>query len=89
MALAFVAGGLTTIYQIDEVPLSVAIAAHGVILYIAYIVVYFINNWLEQGIKPLLVFSIIFVLGYIIVWTIIYFVTMRNVNKINKNLENE
>ena len=63
-ALAFIAGGMNVVYQIERLPLMVAILIHGSTLYISYLVTYLINDWLEWGIAPILVFSVIFVGGY-------------------------
>ncbi len=85
-ALAFLAGGITVVYQIEELSLSKAITAHGFVLYLVYAVVYIVNNWLEDGIIPFLVFTIIFVVGYLIIWSIIYLITKRGTDKVNKRL---
>lgn len=37
-ALAFIAGGMNAIYQIEQFPLMIAILLHGTILYISYLV---------------------------------------------------
>ena len=60
-ALAFIAGGMNVIYQIERLPLMVAILIHGLVLYISYLVTYLVNNWLEWGKLPILVFTAIFV----------------------------
>ena len=86
-ALAFVAGGMNVIYQIERLPLMAAILIHGGALYITYLGTYLLNGWLARGITPLLVFSAIFVLGYLAVWAVIYFVTKRNTNKLNQMLQ--
>lgn len=86
-ALAFVAGGMNVIYQIERLPLMVAILIHGSVLYICYLVTYLINDWLELGVTPILVFSGIFVLGYLAVWAIIYSVIRKNTDKLNEGLK--
>ena len=86
-ALAFFAGGITIVYQIEELTLSKAITAHGIILYLCYAVVYLTNNWLEEGTIPFIVFTVIFVVGYALVWLIIYLITKNKIDKINKNLK--
>ena len=85
-ALAFIAGGMNVIYQIERLPLMVAILIHGSILYISYLATYLLNDWLEWGIIPLLVFSGIFVLGYLVIWAIIYSIIKRNTKKLNEML---
>lgn len=86
-ALAFVAGGMNVIYQIERLPLMVAILIHGGVLYISYLATYLLNNWLAWGVTPILVFSIIFVFGYLVVWAIIYSIIKRNTKKLNKILK--
>ena len=86
-ALAFVAGGMNFLYQIERRPLMVAILIHGSVLYVSYLGTYLVNGWLEWGTTPILVFSGIFVLGYLTIWAIIYSVIKTNTNKINAVLK--
>ena len=85
-ALAFVAGGMNAIYQIERLPLMLAILIHGAVLYVSYLIVYLVNNWLKWGFAPILVFTIIFVVGYMMIWAIIYSVNKKNTAQINKQL---
>mgnify|MGYP003300421330 FL=1 len=86
-ALAFIAGGMNAIYQIERLPLMVAILIHGGILYISYLVTYLLNDWLDFGALPIIVFSAVFVVGYIVIWAIIYSIIKRNAAKLNKMLK--
>ncbi|MBE6606441.1 MAG: DUF3021 domain-containing protein [Ruminococcaceae bacterium] len=86
-ALAFIAGGMNVIYQIERLSLMVAILIHGGVLYISYLAAYLINGWLEWGWDPILVFSAIFVLGYLLIWATIYLIITKNTKKINKILK--
>ena len=86
-ALAFVAGGMNAIYQVERLPLMVAVSVHGCVLYISYLITYLLNDWLERGITPILVFSGIFILGYLVIWAIIYSIIRRNTAKVNKMLK--
>ena len=85
-ALAFIAGGMNGIYQIERLPLMVAILIHGGVLYVGYLGTYLINGWLRRGIAPVLVFTGIFILGYLAIWAIIYSITRRNTDKLNEKL---
>ena len=85
-ALAFVAGGMNAIYQIERLPLMLDILIHGIVLYVCYLATYLINGWLAEGMIPIAVFSAIFVVGFIVIWIIIYFVIRRNTAKLNKML---
>ena len=88
-ALAFIAGGLNVVYQIEQLPLMLAILIHGVILYISYLITYLINDWLDIGVVPILVFSGIFVFGYLIIWIVIYSIIKKNTVKINEILKKQ
>ena len=86
-ALAFVAGGMNVIYQVEQLPLMVAIFIHGGVLYLSYLATYLVNGWLEWGVTPILVFTGIFVLGYLVVWVIIYTLNRRNTQQLNEGLK--
>ena len=86
-ALAFVAGGMNVIYQIERLPLMVAILIHGCVLYISYLGTYLLNDWLVWGVMPIVVFSAIFVVGYVVIWAIIYSITKRSTEKLNEMLK--
>ena len=86
-ALAFIAGGMNVVYQIERLPLMIAIWIHGGVLYIAYLVTYLLNDWLEQGVTPILAFSGIFIVCYLLIWIVIYSVTKRDTEKVNEILK--
>lgn len=86
-ALSFIAGGMNILYQIERLPLMVAILIHGGALYISYLATYLINDWLKWGTGPILVFSAIFVAGYLAIWAIIYCITRNNTKRLNSMLK--
>ena len=86
-ALAFIAGGMNVVYQVERLPLMVAILIHGIVLYISYLLTYLVNGWLEWGTLPILVFTGIFVFGYLAIWAVIYSIIRRNTARINEILK--
>lgn len=86
-ALAFISGGINVIYQIERLPLMVAILIHGTVLYASYLGTYLLNNWLDHGITPILVFTGIFVFGYFFIWAIIYTITQKKASQLNEMLK--
>ena len=86
-ALAFIAGGMNVVYQVERLPLMVAILIHGIVLYISYLLTYLVNGWLEWGTLPILVFTGIFVFGYLAIWAVIYSIIRRNTDRINEILK--
>lgn len=85
-ALAFIAGGMNSIYQIEQLPLMAAILIHGSVLYVSYFITYLLNGWLPWGKTPIFVFSAIFAVGYFIIWIIIYLIIRKNTSKLNEKL---
>ena len=88
-ALAFVAGGMNVLYQLERLPLMVAILIHGGVLYICYLITYLVNDWLQWGKAPILVFSGIFLIGYLAIWAVIYAVIKRNTDRLNEQLKKQ
>lgn len=86
-ALAFIAGGMNAVYQIERLPLMGAISIHGGVLYVSYLATYLLNDWLDWGTAPVLVFTGIFVVGYLLIWAVIYSIIKRNTDKINEVLK--
>lgn len=85
--LAFIAAGMTAIYQMEQLPLPIMILLHGGALYIAYILTYLLNGWLASQLTPVLVFTGIFVAGYALIWLIIYWVEKSKTEALNKKLK--
>ena len=85
--LAFIAAGMTAIYQMEQLPLPIMILLHGGALYIAYILTYLLNGWLQNSLVPILVFTGIFVAGYALIWLIIYCITKAKAEALNRQLK--
>ena len=86
-ALAFLAGGLNIVYRIERLPLMAAILIHGSALYGGYLITYLLNGWLKCGVTPFLVFTVIFVLGFVAIWAVIYLTTKKRIKAINEQLK--
>ena len=86
-ALAFIAGGMNAIYQIERLPLLIAILIHGSVLYVSYLATYLLNGWLAWGAMPIVVFTIIFILGYFAIWAVIYTIIRKRTSRLNEILK--
>ena len=86
--LAFIAAGMTAIYQMEQLPLPIMILLHGGELYLAYILTYLLNEWLLHELTAILIFSCIFIAGYALIWLIIYCIERKKTEKLNKFLKN-
>lgn len=85
--LALIVGGLTAVYQVEQLPLAIAIGIHGEGLYAAYILTYLINGWLQRQLIPILVFTAIFIAVYAVIWLFIWAVTRNKTRRINEKLK--
>jgi hypothetical protein len=84
--LAFTVAGLTAVYQLEQLPLSIAIAIHCTGLYLSYILIYLLNGWLQRQLIPVLVFTAFFVAGYSLIWLIIYLISRAQIKQLNRKL---
>lgn len=84
--MAFLAAGMTVVYSIEQLPLCWAILLHGAALYADYILIYLLNGWLKRQIIPVLIFTAIFIIGYAVIWLIIYASIKANTAKLNRKL---
>lgn len=84
--MAFIAAGITTVYQIERLPMLSAIMIHGGVLYLDYLLMYLLNDWIPRDLKALGIFTGVFAIGYVLVWLCIYRTIRKNTESINKRL---
>ena len=84
--MAFVAAGISAIYNVERLALPLAIFIHAAVLYTDYIFVYLINGWIKNSLMPLIIFTVIFIVGFALVWIIIYAVDKNAARKLNERL---
>lgn len=87
--LAFITAGSGAVYTLEKLPVLSAALLQAVILYTDYILIYLINGWLPQQWKPILGFTIIFVIGYTLIWLIIYCTVKAKTSRINAKLQHK
>lgn len=84
--MAFIAGGINSIYQIEQLPLPTAIIIHAAVLYLDYLILYLFNDWIPRNGTAIGIFSLIFFAGFALVWFIIYLCIRSKTARINKKL---
>lgn len=80
--MAFIAGGITAIYQSEKLPLASSIMIHAAVLYLDYLIMYLLNDWIPRS--EIGIFTAIFAAGFAIIWVIIYFFSKRKIDSLNK-----
>jgi len=84
--MAFIAGGIQSIYQVERLSLPAAISIHAAALYLDYLILYLFNDWIPRNATAISVFSVIFFVGFALVWGLIYLCIRKNTDRINKKL---
>ncbi|MBR2041630.1 MAG: DUF3021 domain-containing protein [Oscillospiraceae bacterium] len=84
--MAFIAGGITAIYQNDVLPLASSILIHAAVLYLDYLIMYLLNSWIPRS--EIGIFTAIFIAGFALIWFIIYLCTKNKAEGINKMRQN-
>ena len=85
--MAFIAAGVTTVYQIEQLPLPCAILIHGGVLYADYLLMYILNSWIPRNWQAIGIFTAIFAAGYALIWLVIYLTIRAKTERINKKLK--
>lgn len=86
--MAFIAAGITAVYQTERLPLMSAILLHAGVLYLDYLIMYLLNSWIPRNLTAIGIFSGIFFVGFAIVWLFIYLSTKAKTDRINSKLQN-
>lgn len=84
--MAFIAAGITMVYTIERLPLISAILIHAGVLYLDYLMIYLMNNWLARNLTAFGIFTGVFAVGYAVVWICIFFFTKAKTDRINRKL---
>ena len=85
--MAFIAAGITMVYQIEQLPLPCAILIHGGVLYADYLLMYILNRWIPRNWQAIGIFTAVFAAGYALIWAVIYLTIRAKTERINKKLK--
>ena len=85
--LGFMCAGVSVVWSIDRLGVGAASLIQCVTLYICYLVVYLVNNWIPRNPLFVLYFTIIFIVSYLIIWLIIYFIEKARAKKLTDHLK--
>ena len=82
--MAFIAGGITAIYQNEKLPVVFSALIHAAALYIDYLIMYLLNDWIPKNGEAIGIFSAVFVLCYALIWLFIYLFNKSKTEKLNR-----
>ena len=85
--LAFVHAGSSIFNQIDNWSILKSLCFHSITLYLAYVICYLVNSWIEFNLIALLIFTAIFILVYFIIWLTVVLTLKSTSKKLNKKIK--
>lgn len=87
--MAFVAAGITVVYTIESLPLISTILIHAGVLYLDYLMIYMLNDWIPRNFTAIGIFTAIFFVGFAVIWLGIYLYTKLKTDQLNRKLWTE
>ena len=84
--MAFIAAGVSIVYQIENLPKAFAGLIQMSVLYIDYLGFYLLNGWIP--LNQIWLFTLIFVAVFAVIWFSIYIPIKLKVKKMNRILRN-
>ena len=85
--IGFICAGTSIVWEEEKLGIGFAILIHGSILYLSYLMMYLVNNWIPKNPISVLIFSVVFILTYLIIWLIIYLTEKNRAKKLNNHLK--
>ena len=85
-AIAFIQAGATVFNQIEHWSVPKSVFCHFGLLYVVYSLAYVANSWIPFKAEVLGVFTVIFVVGFFLIWGIVYFAVRSTGKKFNDKL---
>lgn len=87
--LAFIAAGVSIVYSIEQLPLLPATLLHAIALYVDYLLVYLLNDWIPRSLSGICIFTSIYIVGYAVIWLSIIISIKAKTKRLNKKLRRE
>lgn len=86
--LAFIQAGATVIEQVEDWSILKAAFMHMLIIYVSYIFTYITNSWIPYNSKVIVIFSGCVVIGFIVIWLIVFLLSNKTKNLLNNKINN-
>lgn len=84
--MAFLSAGVGIVYTIEQLPLLPATLIHAAALYLDYLLVYLLNDWVPRSLAGIGIFTAVYVAGYALIWLFIILSIRAKAARINEKL---
>lgn len=85
--LAFVHAGASVFNQIESWSVLKSLLCHLSTLYVAYTIYYLANAWLTYSWAVIGIYTAIFIVGYALIWTIVYCCVRVSAKRLNVKIK--
>lgn len=85
--LAFVHAGASVFNQIESWSVLKSLLCHLSTLYVAYTICYLANAWLTYSWAVIGIYTAIFIVGYALIWTIVYCCVRVSAKRLNVKIK--
>ena len=79
--------GSTVIYDVEKWSLVRATATHFAVCFVTYYALAFLMGWLRFGDRLFWIITAAMVVGYVIIWLVMYLTYKRQIRKMNEELK--
>lgn len=80
--MAFIAAGVSVVYQTENLPRPFAVLIQMSVLYIDYLGFYLLNGWIP--VDRIWIFTLIFIAVFAVIWLCIYIPVRMKVDRMNR-----
>ena len=85
--MAFVAAGVSVVYSIEKLPLMHATLIHAAALYVDYLLIYLLNEWIPRSAAGIGGFTLIYAAGYAVIWLCVITCIKVRIRRLNRQLK--
>lgn len=86
MLLAFISAAVGVVYKIERLPLLAATGIHAVVLYLDYLLIYLLNDWIPRRAAAIGIFTAVFLAGFALIWLCVLGIIRANTARLNRRL---
>ncbi len=84
--LAFIQAGATVFNQIESWSIGKSLLCHFSLLFVAYSLAYILNSWIPFEPIVLAIFAGIFIISYLLIWSIVFLIVKGTSKRLNAML---
>lgn len=84
--MAFVHAGSNEFHKVERFSLSKSMLFQFISIYVVYIIAYLLNDWLPFNLIGILIFTGLFIISYLIIFTIVHISVKKATVKLNNKI---